>query len=240
MLSLSLAAIIEKNKFYSDKPWILLVAVQLDSTDPLSLVRVARSSEDVVFNGSTYQKFNFEIDSLEEKGQAELPQVLLRVSNVNRIMEGILNTYSGGVGATLNLYVVNEANMAGEPDLAMQFTIVTTTADAEWVTFELGADSPMRKPFPRHYYLATSCRLIYNTPTMRAVLPDGDPRGKFCKASGLLDNVADPVTGIIPYPNADDDSCDKTWNGPNGCAAHKNQLNFGGFPNLDQQAISGI
>lgn len=240
MLSLSLAAILEKNKLSSDKPWILLLEVQLSASVPGSMVRFARNTEDVVFGGKLYQKFNFELDSLEEKGQAELPQVVLRVSNVSRILEGFLTAYSGGVGATVNLYVVNEANTGGEPDLAMQFTIVTSSADANWVTFELGADNPMRKPFPRHYYLATSCRLIYNTPTMRAVLPDGDPRGKFCKASGLLDNVADPVTGIVPYPLADDLSCDKTWTGPNGCAAHKNQINFGGFPNLDQQAISGI
>lgn len=231
MHQLSMAAILEKNKLSSDKPWYLLLDIVLNPDDPSTAVSLARNTDPVLYNGKTYDAYNFDLDVVEEKGNAELPQVQLRASNVGRLLEGSLTKYNGGVGASVTLSVVNEANMAGEPDLTLEFTILSTSTDEEWVTFDLGADSPMRMPFPKNYYYATNCHHVYNSPAVQA-----GTRGRFCKFAGTDQTSMD----LVNFPTATFTTCDKTWNGPNGCQAHKNQPNFGGFPNLDQQAIAGI
>jgi lambda family phage minor tail protein L len=213
MRSLSLPVTLEKHKLASDQPWFMLLDIIFNAdTDTPTYIRIARNTEDVTFQGNVYQAFNFEPDVSEDNGKGELPTVSIRVSNVNRAIHGYLEQYSGGVGAKVILYLVNKANMNGEPELQADFEVIDAHADVMWVTFTLGGDSPMRQMFPRFYYLQNYCIWTYNTPAMQAGL---DPRGLQCGYKGNLT------------------TCSKTLDGANGCRAHNNSGRFGGFTTID-------
>jgi lambda family phage minor tail protein L len=201
---LSLVAAQDKSKLASPDPWIVL----LDMNWQGNHVRLARNTDSVQFDAGdglgvqTYQAFNFEVGVIEKQATGQLPSVQLRVSNVNRMVQGILEQYLGAVGATVSLYAVNMAHGAGEADLALQFTVLQSVADAKFVTFTLGAISPLRQLFPRFLYRADFCMWVINY------------KGPQCG-----------YTGPIP-------SCDGTLNGSNGCTVHNNSVRFGAFPGI--------
>lgn len=170
---LSLAANADRQKLASGDQWLILLQI-VWSGETLSL---ARNNESVTFdNGDgngprVYQPFAFELEVHTPSG-GTLPTVQLKASNVNRMLQGIVEQYKGAVGAQANVFVVNTANAGGEPDLALDMEILETHASAETVTFSLGAASPMRQLFPRYLYRANFCMWKY--------------KGKQCGYSGGL------------------------------------------------------
>lgn len=213
----------------SENPWFLLLEVIFqDKKDAQGQIvegpkiRLVRNTDDVDYQGETYTAFNFDLEMQQETSSGELPSVNLRVSNVSRILEGLLSQYEGGVGALVNLHVLNTSNLEGDPELSTQFTVVNSAADADFISFSLGADSPMRKNFPKFIYLANHCRFVYNSPALAGAK---SPLGKMC--------------GYLPAGGEHMPTCDKTFDGINGCKAHGNQKRFGGFPNLDGAGIRG-
>ena|SRR5579864_6155603 len=210
---LTLAAARDKSKLASADPWIVLLDINYQGNH----VRLARNVDPVNFDAGDgfglqiYQAFAFDLGTKEMQATGQLPTVQLKVSNVNRLVQGLIEQFQGAVGAQAAIYVVNMANPKGEIDLALIFTIMQTSSNAEWVTFTLGAPSPLRQLFPRFVYRADFCMWQYNAPALQAV---GDPRGFQCG-----------YTGAMP-------SCDLTLDGPNGCTAHNNSVRFGAFPGI--------
>lgn len=213
MLNLSLAATLEKHKLDSTNPWYVLLDLSMNGS---VILRLARSTDDVVFQGNTYSAFAFEIDTITDKSSGQLQQISLRAANANRLLEGYLTQYNGGVGGTVTIYVVSATNLAGEPDLMVTFQVEDASSDEEWATFTLGADNPMRQPMPKFIYMSNHCRHVYNSPTLQAA---NHPDGLGC---GYLGPMA---------------SCSLTLDGPNGCRAHDNTARFGGFPGIDTQGF---
>lgn len=205
---LSLAAQQDKSKLASGDAWILLLDVIWNGEH----FRLARNIDPVQFDAGdgngiqTYQPFNFEL-SVDEPGGAQLPTILLRVSNTMRILQGIIEQYAGVVGAIANIYVYNTAHPAGEPDLALSTTVMKTACTAESVTLSLSAPSPMRQLFPKFIYRANFCMWVSNY------------KGPQCGYTGTLTN------------------CDGTYNGTNGCVVHQNAIRFGAFPGIGTNGI---
>jgi phage-related protein len=161
---LSLAANADRQKLASGDQWLILLAISWNG----QYIRLARNNEPVTFDAGdgfgpmVYQPFAFDIESHTPTG-AQLPTVLLKASNVNRMLQGIVEQYQGAVGAIAFIYVVNTANPSGEPDLALQMTILDTSCTAQAVTFSLGARSPLRNLFPRFTYQANYCMWKYKS-----------------------------------------------------------------------------
>jgi lambda family phage minor tail protein L len=212
MLSLSLASALQKHQIAGTAPWFVLLDVFPNKDDMSVVLRVARNTDDVIWKGNTYVAFNFDIPSIEENSNGQLPNVTLQVSNVSRAVQGQLEPYSGGIGATVVLSVVQSADLAGDPVQQFTWTILEASATEEWVTFTLGAPNPMRRAFPNGQYVKNHCMWRYNTPALQAV---ADPSGSQC---GYLGPLA---------------TCDLTLNGTNGCRVHSNQARFGGYPGVD-------
>ena len=214
---LSLAAAKDKAALSSGDAWLLLLDVNWQGQH----IRLARNTDSVRFDAGdglgiqTYQAFAFDL-TVERTSGGQLPSITLKASNVLGILQGLVEQYSGAVGATVTLYVLNTAHAAlsianfaevvtslqvgGEPDLAMSMTILQTTCTAESVSFQLGAPKPQKMLFPKYLYRAEYCMWIY--------------KGAQCKYAGPLA------------------TCDLTFTGANGCKAHGNQLNFGAFPGI--------
>lgn len=216
MQPLTLASALQKHRVDSTAPWYILLDIYPNKNDLSIVLRLARNTDDVAWNGHTYVAFSFEIDSITEESSGQLPNVVVRVSNVSRAVEGQLEQYAGGIGAKVVLTVVSAADMAGDPVQQYTWTILEASATEEWATFTLGAPSPLRKPFPAGIYVKGHCMHIFNNPTRQAAC---DPAGAQCGYTGGLT------------------TCDLTLDGPNGCRFHGNQARFGGFPGIDTQGF---
>jgi phage-related protein len=206
-----------KHQLASADPWLLFLEVDLPAvgTNPATTLRTVHNNEDVVYQGNTWTAFAFDIPPIDGK-PGELPQLQVRVSNVNRQIHSLLESYDGGAGGTVTFFVVSRLDLSGTPAQTWTFEIQGATADEQWATFTLSATSPMKIPFPRGRYSVNHCPYKYNSPSMQAAL---DPDGVWCGYSGaILD-------------------CDHTLEGTNGCRAHANSARFGGHPSIDTQGF---
>ena len=162
---LSLAAAADKHKLASNACWLLLVDFNWNGQH----VRIVRNTDPVTFDAGdgagpqTYQPFSFELEDVQIKNDGSLPTYSLKVSNVNRLIEGYITQYQGAAGSTCSIYVLNTDNPAGEADLSIESTIIRTTTDAKYVTLTLGAPSPLRVLFPRRLYYAGTCMWRYKS-----------------------------------------------------------------------------
>jgi phage-related protein len=162
---LSLVSAQDKHKLASTAAWILLLDICWQGQH----VRVARNTEPITLDANdglgpqVYQPLAFELEGAEQKNDGSLPQITIKVSNVNRMVEGAIVAYNGAAGATCSVYVVNTENPAGEPELALDTTIIRTSTDSKWVTFTCGAKSPLRMLFPKRLYYQGTCMWSYKS-----------------------------------------------------------------------------
>lgn len=162
---LSRVAAYDKHKVASTTPWLLLV----DFIWQGQHVRVVRNVDAVTFDAGdglgpqTYSPMAFELTAAQTANDGSLPKISLKVSNVNRIVEGAIVQYQGAAGAAANIYVLNTDNPAGEAELALETTIIRTQTDASWVIFELSAVSPLRQLFPKYLYYQGTCKWQYKS-----------------------------------------------------------------------------
>lgn len=166
LANISVAASLEKYKLASGERWVALVDITWPDD---SHQRLARNVDDVTFDAQdgagpqTYTAFNWEFEALEEKSDGSIPKWAVRCSNVNRAVEALLEEFSGGVGGKVAIYIVNTAKLQQEPETALFFDILSSSSDAQWVTFSLGAPSPFRFLHPRHVYTSNRCMWIYKS-----------------------------------------------------------------------------
>ena len=238
---LSLAANAERHKLASTEPWLLLLEVVYPG-DAAALpgqtlvqqhLRFVRNIDPVTFDAGDgngpqlYQPFNFELGDLKIGTDGSVPECELQASNVMRALQGLVEQYGGLVGANLYLYAVNTAHPAGEPDLALAFTVKKTTCDAKLVRFSLGASSPIRRLFPIHVYRPNFCIWQFNSPALQAATAAAIAAGKpLADPPGIQCGYLGPMT-----------TCTHTIDGPTGCQAHSNVVRFGGFPGIDTNGI---
>lgn len=159
MNNLPASAILEKNRLATPNAFLLLLDVEIGDGQKVYL---ARNTEDVVFNGNTYLAFPFEVDPVKQSSGGDIPTLSLRVSNESRALEAYLEALDGLVGKKAVLRIVNSAYLGNPEDVVLELTrdILATVPDAHWVTFTLGAPSPLRMRFPRHKYLADHCNWL--------------------------------------------------------------------------------
>jgi len=161
-LTLSAAAIVEKNTLASSGTWIVLLAVTLSDG---TVVRICRNNKDVIWNSHTWTAFPFELDDLsEEAGEPSLLQV--RVSNVTRALMVYLEGESGLVGDSASLYVVHSDHLTQTTaEIEESFKITKTSTDSQWISFKLSAPSMLKVAFPTFRYIRNWCRWKFNYPT---------------------------------------------------------------------------
>ena len=166
-LNLSVAATFEKSKLHSADAFVPLVKITWpDGT----ILRLVRNTDDVVFDAGdgtgpqTYTAFAWDFAELQESSDGSVPTWAIKVSNVNRVVESLLEQYSGGVGSSITVYVVQLNRLKREPELELDFDITGSMADSRWVTLTLGAQSPFRILFGRELYTADVCHWRYKGP----------------------------------------------------------------------------
>lgn len=155
MIPLPAVLVREKNKLYTPDPWLVLLEIALDADTRLYF---CSNNEDILFAGQTYTAFPFYLEPTKQSSKAELPTVSLKVCNVTQLIHAYLEDLDGAIGAKVTVRVVNAGHLSENySELEMTFNVVASQAEADWITFTLGAASPLRKRFPQHRYIALHC-----------------------------------------------------------------------------------
>jgi phage-related protein len=145
-----------KNMIEQVDPWITLLDISI--SDSSTVIRYTDNGENVTFNGSVYEAFPYKIDPIKSDDSGKVPTISISVSNVSKVLMPYLETTGGLVNSDVKLYVVNTGNLSEDyADLTMSFTVLSASANENWVSLSLGAPSPLRRKFPPDRYLATAC-----------------------------------------------------------------------------------
>lgn len=197
---LTVATVLEVNRVSSDVAFIELVEVDVRNSAGtlIETLRFCRNSENLVYNGQLYQAADFAMNIKQSAG--EETTVSMNTFDPTGVLLGYMEQYDGGVGFPVRLHVVNTARLTDPPEISETFEVIGASAKGYNVSFQLGAENPLRRRFPHGLQYRDRCRFVF--------------RGTRCKYAGPLA------------------TCDYTFDGTNGCAAHANQQNFGGFRGL--------
>lgn len=173
MKNLPLELRIEANKLSSDTPFLPLLRITLlDGT----VIRLVNNTEDITFQGQVWTAFPFEIEFGGESARGELTFANIKVCNVTQALQPYVEEQGGGVGATVDIIIVNPAHLSANYDeLTLSFTCLACSCTSHWITFRLGDKNLMLQRFPLYRYYAKHCNWTY--------------RGIECGYNGPLNNT---------------------------------------------------
>lgn len=163
MLTLSPALIAEKNKIESEGAWVFLV--HLTSPDNTYDLKFARNTEDVIYEGDTYQAFPFEMSEAQEDGTGKVLGISLQVSNVDRIAQSYIEqdeTFGSNWDVRLILVHTELVNTEDFTPLMYKFKSKSVICNKEYATFSLGLANPFRIQIPSQKYSPISCQRTFN------------------------------------------------------------------------------
>lgn len=163
MLTLSPALIAEKNKIESEGAWVYLI--HLASPDNIYDLKFARNTEDILYNGDTYQAFPFEMGEAKEESSGKISGLQLQVSNIDRIAQSYIEqdeTFGSNWDVTLLLIHTELVNTEDFTPLSYKFKSKSVICDKEYATFTLGLPSPIRMQTPYQKYSPISCQRSFN------------------------------------------------------------------------------
>lgn len=163
MLTLSPALIAEKNKIESEGAWVFLV--HLTSPDNTYDLKFARNTEDVLYEGDTYQAFPFEMSEAQEDGTGKVLGISLQVSNIDRIAQSYIEqdeTFGSNWDVRLILVHTELVNTEDFTPLMYKFKSKSVICNKEYATFSLGLANPFRVQTPSQKYSPISCQRTFN------------------------------------------------------------------------------
>ncbi len=170
-LPFSAAGLIEKNKLSNDKPWILLLEVQLNAEHTIYL---ARNNEDIPWpaaaatlpttpaaGGHTYTAFPIQFSD-QTQDMKQIPTLSIQVSNVNRLMQSYLEMYKGLTDKKVVIRLVHAGHLdEATAEMEEEFEIQKTQYNDSWVTFVLGSNFWMFYRALSQRYLRDYCQFKY-------------------------------------------------------------------------------
>ena len=161
MTVLPAALINQKNQLSDTGVWVILLQINLPAMDGYPdgyTFRLCLNTEDITWDGETWQAFSFIIEDISEESKNTVPQVVLRVSNVNRAVQYYVEKANGGAGATATIYIVHTGNLSETTVPTFNFSTGRCVLDSKWATWTIGAISPYAKRFPVDRILKNFCR----------------------------------------------------------------------------------
>ena len=158
-LPLPTALVDIKNSLDGDVP--VFVGIKVEMAGLVEPMRLVNNDVDIDWTDpetstvETWVAFPFEIDDVGETQVRQQPQVVVRVSNVSRVVQGYVDRASGGVDATVWVHVFSETETT--PFVTLKFKVDSTSCNEEWVTFSLTCLNMWRKKAPRNRCLKNYC-----------------------------------------------------------------------------------
>jgi phage-related protein len=207
-LSISSVATAEKNKITANSVW--LIALEITIPGYGGTICIVANNEDIWWAGSQYTAASFQVDQIGEESKGEVPRVDIRISNISRVMDSVVQQYDAYVKVNgyspvmVNIYLLNSLNLgSATPEVKYVFELKQPKTSPMWATFTLGAPNPFMRRYPESRMLKHHCRHIFTDENCKH---PGDPLG-----------------------------CNKTLV---RCRALGNRTNFGGFPGIGRGGLT--
>lgn len=200
----SIATVIDKNRIASLEAFVPMLVVDVIDHRTGNLVEKLRLCR----NGNhdiTYRGDLYvttEFD-LNHKAEVDRPaEVTLSFFDRTGVITRYMQMYRGGVGFRVTLFFINTGNMSQPPEFSETYSVRTASASSGNYTVS--------------FVLGMENPLALRVPrrTQRRDRCQWRYKGPECKYSGPMQ------------------TCDYSLQGSNGCAAHRNEENFGGFPGI--------
>lgn len=167
MRTIPSSLIIEKNKTVTGSAWLWLLDILF--VGEIEPVRFVKNTEDITYgiypDDHLYTAMPFSIDVIKDDKSGTIENLVLKFSNVMRILEPYLEELDGGIGGVVTLRLINSDYLNEEPALLRTFEIIATETDANFVTATLGAPNPISRRFPLLIYRASHCNWHFNFTT---------------------------------------------------------------------------
>lgn len=158
MLQFSKIATLEKNKLSSDAPFLLLFDISHEQL--AENIRLVRNTEDVTWVGKTWMAFPVDIEDYSEDGKS-LPALNMKIAAGQGLITTYLQKYGGLTDARVRIYIVHAKCLdVDKPEMELEFQIIETTYDEQWITFTLGASPELANRFPAWKYLTDFCPFV--------------------------------------------------------------------------------
>ncbi len=121
--------------------------------------RLVQNNEDITYQGKTYTRFPVKMEPFVQEGTGQLPQMKLYLSNVQLILQGIVEYYNGGVGSFVKLTFVSHGNLDEDHTLLEKhFTVKSVSCDEKWIVLTISVPDPLLKNFPLNSFTPNHCR----------------------------------------------------------------------------------
>lgn len=167
MLPISNIVKIEKNKLNSDSVWLVLLEITIPSVT--EVIRIVNNNEDITWNGQTWQRFPFDIDTISENSNGEISQFTIKVSNVNNIIGNYVRQYevylktNPNAPILANLIVINTKDLANTtPVYQARLTLETSSLNFFEAVFTIGSYNTYNKLMPTKRMFSKDFPLIGN------------------------------------------------------------------------------
>jgi lambda family phage minor tail protein L len=218
---LSSAARSHKDSLASASPWVWLYEIEVPTSTP-TRYRLARHNQAITFNGNEYVPFPVAHASTTENTKGDLPTVTMTISNIGREVTSNLESYNGLIGQPVRIMLVSLEDLdSSSPVMQEEYEILSVSARDDHVSASLGTYNALRATFPAQRAIRDHCRHVYRSAECGYSVSSGDAQ----------------------YLS----SCDKSFDGVNGCVAHgtseKNSAEAGGAagtdPGLHPQRFGG-
>ena len=161
---MTLTTINDLNKLASDEKLIVLLEVEIPSSDVLYL---ANYNANVTFLGNEYQAFLFNMGEITS-GKGEVPQFEIKIDNTSRGINSLMMDYdiylkANGIEGNqiyANIIVVNTVDLS-DYVLKERFELVSWDMDSHFASFKLGASNPFTLKYPLRSIYADFCQFKF-------------------------------------------------------------------------------
>lgn len=158
MLSLSAVAKAEKNNLNSDGVFVILMELNLPMKD-VDSIRVCRNTEDIEWNGHTWQAFPFELGKVSEDKSGSIPSFEIRIDNTSQALTYYAEASNGANNGEVVFYIVNtKALTVTTAEVEEHYRITKLTVTEQWVTATVGTSYNPHSRRPEGKYVKNSCR----------------------------------------------------------------------------------
>jgi phage-related protein len=191
-----------------------LYEVEVPSSPPTRIRMVGNSPSLETFRGNSYYPFPVTHTPVEEDTEGNLSVGSLVVGNITREINTVLTTYNGLIGSSVRIMLVSKADMlSGQPIIEQDFKIRRIAINAEAITAQLANYNLFNTNFPAQRMMRGHCRFGY--------------RSVGCGYS-------------VPISEGGLATCDKTYDGANGCTAHGESEVSAGYEQLHPKRIGAF
>jgi len=159
-LPLNAETTIAKNALDDDGVFLLFLEVTLNDGTKLYFVR---NTEDVTWNGQTWQALAIIHSEIEFDVNGKLPEINLSISNVSRVIQNYVESDPDyGSGWKVKLFIVHTDALANNvADITLDLTVLSVEANELTVTFTLGVANPTKIIVPKRKCIPDYCQAVF-------------------------------------------------------------------------------